>query len=161
MKSSNSHFHKLSVDGQEILIPDITIQASLLQATEIDDIPIAVPQVLGPYLKFVQHYPDHLKMGLRPVGVCITSWLPLVLLKTDRGWQRVHLERLVCDMCGWQGGTANPGIADLYHGTANWWETFMAAINLPAVPCPCCGAVLPRHPIWTEPCKGSIANSIL
>lgn len=79
------------------------------------------------------------------------SWLPRVLFVRDEGPQRVFLEALTCGQCGWEGLTANPTVAELYVDVPDDIAELRKAAMIPKLPCPRCGAVLPRHAIWIDP----------
>lgn len=57
-----------------------------------------------------------------------------MLLRTRFGLQRVHIEHLSCDVCGWYGAPANLMVPDLYFGVADKWELMRSAENIPFCP---------------------------
>src|SRR4028118_1359208 len=100
-------------------------------------------------LELSRKYPE-LQLGLFQYGLEKFGLLPIVILKIDDDLQRVHIERLTCENCGWRGETANPMLSDLYK-IGTWVEETRKAERFPISPCPKCGNRLPRSPIWTEP----------
>jgi hypothetical protein len=66
--------------------------------------------------------------------------------------QRVFLERVTCGTCSWSGMSAEPFSIDNYLGLHPEVRTSLMtrAMTLPQIPCPHCGAKLPRRSVWTE-----------
>lgn len=77
-------------------------------------------------------------------------FFPQVLLCLTAYKQRVFLERLQCQVCEWAGLTAEPLGMDNYLGLPLDLQNQLRqqALTLPLLPCPICGAKLPRHPVW-------------
>lgn len=153
LKSNNLNLIKELVNGQLVLIPDQLGWKNLKESPEIDGIEILSRKtinILWEQLEFASCYPEF-TVGLFKPSEVLNKWLPLLLLKTTGGWQRVHLEKLTCNKCGWEGQTANPLLADLYIGVLNKWDVLKATEKFPALPCPRCKSILPRYPIWVEP----------
>jgi hypothetical protein len=141
----------VTVDEGEVLLLQAAAWNRLRETPIIDGIPLALPDLTWSLLTRVQRFSE-LRLGLCKSGVKDKCWLPCVLLKTNVGWQRVHLERLTCESCHWQGETANPMVIDLYlcDGTRDWRSALASASKHPVCHCPKCGEKLPRHPIWVE-----------
>lgn len=74
----------------------------------------------------------------------------MLLFFTDGCYERVHVEHVICENCGWNGDIANPTIADLYFSLSNSKQAVLRAFKLKRKPCPKCGAKLPRHAIWVN-----------
>ena len=89
--------------------------------------------------------------GFRSLSANAEYYTVGMLLKTAFGLQPVHIERLSCESCGWEGLTGNPMVSDLYLGMSDRWTAMRNAERHPVLPCPRCAAPLPRHPIWIEP----------
>ena len=92
-------------------------------------------------------------LGLERLG---KGWCPILFFSTSKGWQRVHIEALTCEHCGWNPGfAANHLLPNLYFGVPDELEVLRAAARrFPPLPCPRCGGKLPREAIWTEPSLG-------
>jgi hypothetical protein len=150
MKLNDQHMKVQLVNGQEMVIPDSVGWNKLRHQPEVDAVPLGVQDILWPLLKLVDQYSE-LTLALYRPGEYAKQLIPCALLLTPTGWQRVHIERLTCSVCGWDGKTANPTIPDLYAGAPNEREAFESAWRMPTAPCPRCGSKLPRHPIWVEP----------
>lgn len=151
MRSDDPRFGSKIVNGQLLIVPDENGWKQLQLTPMIDGYPIAVLTLLWKDYVLVQPYSE-LAIGLIPPFRYSKVWLPCILLRTERRWQRVHLERLTCESCMWQGYTANPMDPDLYLDVPDWHSALKRALKHPTVPCPCCKSTLPRHPIWTEGC---------
>ncbi len=150
MQSHSPHIQHILVDGEQLLLPSRAAWRQLLVDPVIDGAPFAVPDLLRHNLLVTCLY-DELVLALQQSGGRQAKWLPIVLLQYVDGWQRVHLERLTCNTCGWQGMTANPTIMDLYLGVPNRKVAEDRAWQHPVVPCPQCHSTLPRRPIWVQP----------
>lgn len=153
MNTNDPHIKSEIVDGETMYIPDEKGWANILQDMVFAGTPVFLSDMrdwLKPHIEFVQHYPE-LEMALYDPKAFKPFWFTCVLLKTEYGWQRVHIEHLLCEVCGWYGATANPMIPDLYDGTSDRWAAMDDADKHKVLPCPKCGNKLPRHPIWVEP----------
>ncbi len=78
-------------------------------------------------------------------------WSGIILVDLGGALQRVHLERLTCENCGWMGMSGNPWLADLYVGSPEKDEALQRAYDMELLGCPRCGEKLPRPSVWTEP----------
>ncbi len=145
------------VDDAEVFIPSFDAWEELRSDPVIDGLPVAVLELLWDLLSFVRHYPDHFALALYCPHLNYATLLTIVLLRTSTGWQRVHIEYLTCGTCGWHGGTAYPMLSELYFGVPDSREALDRAWHRPVLPCPGCGAALPRRPIWIEPT--AVANT--
>jgi hypothetical protein len=153
VNTNDSHIRSEIVDGETMYIPDEKGWTYILQDMVFAEIPVLSTNMrdrLKSRLEFVQRYPEF-EMGLFDPKAFKPFWFECVLLKTECGWQRVHIESLLCEVCGWYGATANPMIPDLYMGTSDKWAAMDAADKHKVLPCPKCGSKLPRHSIWVEP----------
>ena len=75
-------------------------------------------------------------------------WMHNVFLRLKSELYIVHLEKLTCEVCGWNGSSANPLIADLYFGMNDEFELRLKASILPQSRCPGCNNGFSRHSIW-------------
>ncbi len=153
MSIQRNQLRKQVVDGQELLFPsheqleqivkDGTLDGKPWRSAFLNEIKHVKPCVLK--------YPE-LSIATGTAGI----WDDIIytLVQIGEGIQRVHLERLTCEVCGWQGMTANPQIIDVYFGVPKEIDTFelmrYARKQYPVIPCPTCQSKLPRHPIWVE-----------
>ncbi|WP_414573234.1 hypothetical protein [Nostoc sp. CCY 9925] len=140
------------IDGQEILFPS-KLDWEILQLNPlIDDMPLAILDLLWAALEFTQKYSE-IYLGLGKISMKEKKWMPYIFLEIESNFQRVHLETLSCSFCSWRGKTANPMVIDPYFGDGINQDHFTlmeAAERYPVLPCPSCGHRLPRHPIWVE-----------
>lgn len=149
MHTDDPRFRHNMVNGGSLLIPDAEGWKQLRIDPSINDFPLPTQTWIWQKYAFVQRYPE-LSLGfIEPTYP--SPWSPCVILNTEVGLQRVHLERLTCTVCGWSGVTANPTDSTLYLFVAETDRALQEAFTHPIVPCPRCGSRLPRHPIWTEP----------
>jgi hypothetical protein len=155
LKSSDPHIQLETIDKQEVLIPDIEGWELLKKSPEIDGVPLLLGKqdllkIVWDTLEFVRKHPEF-KLVLCPNSKVKKSWLPCVVLLTTIGWQRVGIEKLTCEVCNWQGATANPLFADLYVNVPDKLNVIKATSRHPEQPCPRCKNKLPRCAIWVEP----------
>lgn len=149
-----THFNMIEVDNEYIIIPNEYGWRVLIENPRkvyLDEPPLLLDVSVGSIqkmLQVIQPYSE-LLLGLREVG--LLGWLPLYILMTPLGCQRVHIEWLRCGACSWYGMAANPLESDLYLGLERRREAYLAAFHHPVKRCPNCASELPRHPIWTEP----------
>ena len=160
MKLNDPRIKKEIINDQAVYIPTNEGWEELLQEPILEGVRIWDPEsydLLERRLDFIKKYPKEFCWGFyiphssQEFKPWIKSWASCALLHTIDGWQRVFLERLTCETCGWSGGTANPLISDLYHGVPDWIASMRQTNKYPVLPCPRCGGNLPRHPIWVEP----------
>lgn len=153
LKSDDPHLTPKVIDEQLVLIPNEQGWEILKVDPFIDGIELlseGTRYLLWKDIEFAQKYSEFTVALFKPSEI-FNKWMPLVLLHTQLGYQRVHLERLMCNECGWQGQTANPLISDLYLGVPNSWKALKETEKYPLLPCPRCKSKLPRYPIWVEP----------
>ena len=138
------------VNGGEMLIFSIRDWERLLEDEVFQDkliVPKSLKNNFERFVEFIKKYKEF-DLGVYLVG---QTALPSLVLKISNSFQRVHIERITCEKCGWSGETANPMVADLYFGIPNKLEELKNVEKIPLQPCPRCGSELPRHPIWVEP----------
>jgi hypothetical protein len=151
MKSSKSSIKHIYINGQEILFPDKEDWKYLFCNPLIDNMPIALLDSVKLVIGFSEKYPE-INLGLGLISIW-KKWMPYIFLTINSNFQRVHLEKLTCKICGWQGMTANPMIIDPYLGDGinqDYITLMKYAEKYPILKCPQCNSSLPRHPIWIE-----------
>ena len=153
MSLDDTHIKIETLADEQLYIPDREGWRHLLQGESYAGktaFPENIRQAVEYYLELTDKY--HLFiLSFHDIAVFSKYHSVCMLLRTDTGLQRVHIEHLKCDVCGCYGATANPMILDLYFGVADKWEVMRRAERHPVLPCPRCKSKLPRHPIWTEP----------
>ena len=150
MKSNDPRLVSVTVDGQCLYVPIQTGWEFLRKEPDIDGMPLGALDLLWKRVEMTSQY-EELTIGLakftfkKPRG-----WTFYVLLHTSTGQQRVHLQRVNCDHCGWQGWIANPTEVTLYIGAENEQQSLEKGWEYPVVPCIKCSRSLPLHAIWVE-----------
>lgn len=141
------------IDGQEVYVPDVQAWETLFQSRVFQGRTVFsedMRDLVRIHLDLSRRYPAF-ALAFRTLPALKESWLICMLFQTPSGPQRVHIEHLKCNVCGWYGPTANPMVSDLYIGVLDSWAVMRAAERHPVVPCPRCGTKLPRPAIWAEP----------
>ncbi len=147
MLSSNSSIAVLIVDGQHLFAPNTEAWRRLESGEELDAYKLFEPARGASEREFANRHAD---LNL-VIEKSFSSWLRLVLVDLGGNFQRVHLEYLTCDGCGWKGWSGNPWVPDLYVGSPEMDQALQRAYDLELLDCPRCGEKLPRASIWTEP----------
>lgn len=154
MNSDSPGIKHQNIDGQDLIFPDRETWQTLRSEPFIDGKLLGVSFLLWTALKDVQRY-EELHLGLGLLSEKDPEWKFYTFLLIDSNFQRVHLECLTCEECGWKGLTANPMDICIYLGLGVTVKDYdlmrRAAQKYPKLPCPQCGATLPRYPIWIEP----------
>lgn len=148
MDINDNRIEKKILDGKEYLFPDRDAWAELERKPKIDGKEIFDLDNALKYKKITDKHSD-LFLGLYLFSRR-NKWLPCIFFKIDDYLQRVHLEKIRCNECSWQGMTANPLVAELYFGLPDEDELFQKAGNYEVKLCPGCSCRLPRYPIWIE-----------
>jgi hypothetical protein len=141
------------IDGGEMYVPNLQTWETLFQTRVFQERTVFsedMRDLVSNHLDLSRRYPEF-ALAFQAFSPLKESWLICMLLQTMSGPQRVHIEHLRCDVCGWYGTTANPMLPDLYLGVPDRRSALDAAAKQPEVPCPKCGTKLPRPAIWTEP----------
>ena len=150
MKSTDQNIMVGTVDSQPIVIPDEKGWEMLLEAPEIDTIPVSA--MIYVYRRFCDEFPKFpgLRMGfvLAPTG---KTWISMAVFWTGDRWQRVIVETVQCRRCLWRGTVAQTIRSGLYFGAANVEDAMKRARELPGLGCPQCGLTLLGHVIWINP----------
>jgi len=78
----------------------------------------------------------------------------VVLMAMADGWQRVWIDRVICNSCGEKQVIANPLFSDLYFGVeSSVWKTVLGRFSdADRLGCINCDSALPRFAIWSEAC---------
>jgi hypothetical protein len=145
------HFRIEFINEAPIIFPDDTGWELLRHEPTISGKSLGALDQVWRNLIAIRQFPIF-ELGLYDPG--FGKLLPIVVIDFLTTKQRVHLERLKCDVCGWIGMTANPLSPDLYVGVPNPQNALREARSHPVLLCPRSGDKLPRHPIWTEPALG-------
>lgn len=133
MNSNKASIKHIYIDGQEILFINKEDWLTLRLHPFIDDMPLAIVDLLWPTLDFVQNYPE-LHLGLGFISI-FKKWMPYIFIEIQSNFQRVHLETLKCSYCGWQGKTANPMVIDPYIGDGINQNHFIENENCSEISC--------------------------
>ena len=150
MRSDHSLISDRSVDGQRMLFPQPAAWDALRNFPVIDEVPLGVEDLLWTLLETVNMYPE-LSLGLGRLGPAAKRWSPYVFVEMLDGLQRIHLECVTCNRCGWKGLIGNPTVVDIYLGVPGRDAALRRGWKQPVVACPHCHGELPRHAIWVEP----------
>lgn len=142
----SSELAKQLVNGGMVFIPTQSQWMTLLQEPLLDDQPIGVIDLAQRTIKLATAYPMIVPALHRPSS--FLPWLPITVLHHALRFQRVQIEYRRCEQCLWQGIVATPTVLSLYFGTADPYQEYTVAFQLPALPCPNCGQRLSGHPIW-------------
>ena len=141
------------VDGQPVYVPGYETWTELSQTRWFQGKRIFgedYADLVAEHLSLVRRYPEF-SLGFRELPAFGNDWVILMLLKTHAGPQRVAIEWVTCEVCGWYGVIANPMSWDVYVGAADIPAGLERASKLPVVTCPKCKSDLPRHAVWAEP----------
>ena len=136
-------------NGQQLLYPSGVEWTALLRRDVLRDRHLS-PTFLWAVQRLLPVVAPYPELRLTILDLDGRYFLPQVLLQPAAYTQRVFLETLQCLVCEWSGWTANPLVRDNYLGLPLDLQNqlLQRALTLPLLPCPVCGAKLPRHPIW-------------
>jgi hypothetical protein len=161
MNSPVTQFQEIHIDGQIITIPTLDEWISLMRNPVYLDSPVyssGTQKLVNGLLSFTAKHRDKFCLGMyRVKGMKL--WFALPLFRIGDGWQRVQIEHLTCDKCGWRGVIANPTEPSLYFGVPNELEVTRRTLMLPRLGCLKCGAPLPRLAVWAESVNGVSSNA--
>lgn len=142
------------VDGGQVLLLGEETWNRLLQGALLDGLGVGeanIRRLLSWGLEFCGKHRPIFRVCLYKPGPNSKIWFHCVLFGANQPWQRVHIEHLRCEHCGWSGDAANPSIMDLYLGVPDKVQAIQASRRFPVLPCPKCGRSLPpRTPIWVD-----------
>jgi hypothetical protein len=145
--------NELIVDGQKMAIPSVQAWNSLLEYPVYKDVPVYTKNtenIVRNLIQIIALYPDFFCLGLYKTTHIAKSWSVMPLLKLNEEWHRVQIEHVSCLSCEWNGRIANPTEPSIYFTVPDEFEALRKAFSLKRLPCPKCGAELPRHAVWTE-----------
>ena len=143
-------FNIAEVDGEAILLPTKEQLGILSLGAVIDTKPIVSNADLIAWKEFILGIEPPVFLGLHCGFPLRGGWWPIYLLQQEQSYIRVHLERIVCDYCGWSGRSANPVIGELYYGSADAFDARQSGFTLPTITCQKCSSKLPRPSVWVE-----------
>jgi len=146
-----AHPLEVIIDGQAVMIPSTTDLESLRVDPDYMGLPAYTPgtrKLITTLIDFVLAHHDAFALGLHRVPHPANRWMPVVLLRWEDHWQRVHIEYPTCATCAWRGPIANPTEPSLYFGLPDERDILRRAGALPRMTCPRCNAELGRHALW-------------
>jgi len=142
------------VNDEKLYIIDVEQWNVIKYNPVIDEVSLGgenIMRLLSGMIEFTKQHDEFCLAFYRcNIGTTRWRWLFCELLKTDMGWQRVKIEQIICENCGWKGEIANPTLPSLYDTVSNKQEALNFAWAQPAKNCPICGKRLPRFSIWTQ-----------
>lgn len=136
-------------NGQQLLSPSAIEWVQLLRSGELNGRQLS-PTFLWSAQRLLPVVANYAELSLTILDLDHRHFLPRLFLQLAERKQRVFLEILQCLECEWSGWTAEPLVADNYVGLplALQNQLLQQALTLPLIPCPSCGAKLPRHAVW-------------
>lgn len=140
-------------DGQKLTVPSLDSWNGLLENPLYKGLPVytaSTQNIVRNLVELVSKHPDRFCIGLFKAPHIVKSWSVVPLFRRDGKWQRVQIEHVTCVSCDWSGRIANPTEASIYFPVPDGGATLREAFRLSRLPCPKCGAELPRHAVWTE-----------
>jgi hypothetical protein len=160
MSDADARFEQKLIDGQVVTIPTAKVWREIIHNPDFLGAPVYLEgtrRLVTDLLTFVTKHPDKFRLGMvRSRG--LRSWTVLPLLLIEDRLQRVHIEYVTCGQCGRRAAIANPAEPSLYFGVPDEVAANRAALQLPRVNCPNCGASLPRMAVWAELPEGAAAH---
>jgi len=136
-------------NGQQLFSPSTAEWAELLCSRVLRGRQLS-PTFLRSVQQILPVVAQYTELSLTILDLDGRYFFPKVFLQVSAYKQRVFLETLQCLVCEWSGLTAEPLVSDNYIGLSINLQNQLRqhALTLPLLPCPVCGAKLPRHPIW-------------
>jgi hypothetical protein len=139
---------RISLDGEEIVLPSEEQWASLLRGAKLGGKKTLATRLAEKIYRRISSDP-RFRLGLRRLRAD-GEWTHIALVDLPQIVnQRVHLELLTCNSCAQDVWSANHLDRDLYIGTASIEANYKRAQQLPRAKCPTCGADLPRPSVAT------------
>ena len=160
MNDSDARFEERLLDGQVVTIPSASSLQEISRHPDFLGAPVYLEgnrRLVTRLLTFVTKHPDTFRLGItRSKG--LRSWIVLPLLLIGDRLQRVQIEYVTCGQCGRRQTIANPSEPSLYFGVPDRMAVNRAALKLPRVNCPNCGAPLPIMAVWAQLQEGPGAH---
>ncbi|MDY6937981.1 MAG: hypothetical protein SWY16_09960 [Cyanobacteriota bacterium] len=135
MDSTKETIQHCHVDGQHIIIPSLEDWEILKDDPFIDGYEIGLLKNswfswFWPRIECVRKYSE-LEIGLGYLTIKRRFWRPYIFRRMGAKMQRVHLEFLRCDLCPWQGWSANPLVIVIpnKNGTPEFTETSIIRVD--------------------------------
>lgn len=144
---------ELTIDSQQMTLLSDAEWDTALRSGKWGELSLYYPRtqpVVEAMLRFTRAHSDTFRLALCRDGAFAKTWTVISLLSTQDGWQRVHVERVRCNVCDSTLMIANPTVADLYLGVKDWAEAMRRATASGPVRCVHCHKSLPRFAIWAE-----------
>ena len=150
MVLSAKDFRKIEVDGELMLLPTIAQVNVIAAGALIEAKPVIRNTDIIAWKELISGIEPPVFLGLHCGFPLRGGWWSIYLLQQDQLHIRVHLERIVCDSCGWSGRSANPVVGQLYDGSADPVDARLRGFALPIIKCQNCSCKLPRPSVWVE-----------
>lgn len=160
MNGPDPRFEERLIDGQMVTIPTTESWQEILRDPDFLGRPVYLDgtrKMVTDLLTFVTKHSDKFRLGMFSTGG-LKAWTVLPLQLIGDRLQRVHIEYVTCNQCGRRRAIANPSEPSLYFGVPDKVAATRAALELPRVNCPVCGAPLPRVATWAESEEGAGAH---
>jgi len=102
-----------TIDGQNLFILNaLGIEKVIKNPSILTEL---TPIVRKVFISKIKEYKDYSQLKFA-LGLVNKRWIPYTLLTKKDQILRVHLEDIVCEVCGWEGSIANPDVIDSYIG---------------------------------------------
>ncbi len=136
------------VNGEKLYLVDIE------KSQVIDGVRIGGEDTFELLLKMKDFVKNHEGFSLAlfrcKIGTTRWVWVACILYRINNMWQRVQIENIVCEYCGWNGKSTNPTVPSLYDTVKDRQNALNSAWNQPEVNCPICEKKLMRRAIWVQ-----------
>lgn len=148
ISSNDSRFTRITVDGQEMLVPSEDLWKEILESPFIDGIPTHEPRHLQIVLDDIRPHSE-LMLALGKIRLRNEYWVDYTLLNLDGIWHRVQFCLTHCYNCDYKSLAAHAWTPDIYFGANDEEGCFQLACDtLPRCRCPKCGGGLYDGPVW-------------
>jgi hypothetical protein len=142
------------VNDEKLYLIDMELWNILESDNEIDGILIGGENILKALYRMADFVMRHEGFSLAfyrySIGSTRYIWLFCIVYNINDKWQKVQIENVTCEFCGWKGEIANPTVPSLYDTVKDMQGALNSAWNLHEVNCPTCGKKLTRKAIWVE-----------
>ncbi|MDT7526952.1 hypothetical protein NOG12_12810 [Pseudidiomarina sp. GXY010] len=150
MQLSIKDFRNIEVDGELVLLSSMDQVNAIAAGALIEAKPVVRNAEIITWKEFISGIEPPVFLGLHCGFPLRGGWWPIYLLQQEQSYIRVHLERIVCESCGWSGRSANPVVGQLYDGSADPVYARQRGFALPTIKCQKCSSKLPRPSVWVE-----------